>query len=204
MTRRAINRLGLITVFLIGMLAGGSWMAWWRGAAPSKNLVSLPSNAVLLPVYGLNARGLCGQRVLYLTIETKDDVQKGFAELLEKLLAEKFSSLPADLAFSQTAGKLVATVNLRNPEWAQGRDFYQQPWVKYFNMGTTGSVATELTLVETLLQPAFGGRWIDELRLRYEGKFGDLTDHGGLEEKYLRTVGRYQKGWFNCDPQAIP
>lgn len=106
----------------------------------------------------------------------KDEVLLNKITSLCKILSENlFNNLPIEvLNIEERNGKSIAVINLKESEENQGINDYSKlkgyAWATKYFQGSTGGTITSKTLIETILQRAYTGEWIDGVKFLYNNK----------------------------------
>lgn len=100
-------------------------------------------------------------------IDLKDrgTVEERIQNLADKLSEIFFSGKPIELMkIEEQNGKQIAIINLKNYEGEE------HSWEKSAFQGTAGGTCTQISLIETFLQRAYEGEWIDGVQFLNEGE----------------------------------
>lgn len=102
------------------------------------------------------------------TIKLKENtsVEEKLKELCAALEKDYFKDENAKIVFKSIDEKNIATIDLVN----------QEAWSQHFQ-GSTGGMISQATIVETLLQREYSGKWIDGLNVLVDGTSEELFEH---------------------------
>lgn len=112
-------------------------------------------------------------------VELKENttVEEKLKELCSALEKDYFKDKNAKIEFKSIDEKNIATINLVNKD----------AWSQHFQ-GSTGGMISQATIVETLLQKDYAGKWIDGLNVIVDGTTGDdLFEHAPFIETFYRN-----------------
>lgn len=87
--------------------------------------------------------------------------------VIEEVSKLQFQNAPIELT---KVDNNIAYINIKE-------DKENKLWINRFFQGSTGANITSYTLVESLLQRDYEGRWIDGIYITYEGKTDVEFDH---------------------------
>lgn len=112
--------------------------------------------------------------------------EEKFKWIMEKLGHYHFNIPIEEITFSIRDGKMLASVNLkehsRNQSTMDVRKFEGENWAGQYFQGSAGSTITSSALVETALQEAFLGEWVDGVEFLYNGKPIEFDHMLGISE----------------------
>jgi len=140
-----------------------------------------------LAVYGANEGATRLEVVLRVPVPDSLGLAGRVAVLCRSLSEHVFAGLPVELVrLDSSNGRRVAVINLAERGTPAGRT-----WRSGFFQGSTGGGFTTASLVETFLQPGFGGEWLDGVRFLYEEEpVSPEWDHIRLDRNWYRTDKR--------------
>lgn len=112
------------------------------------------------------------------TIKLKEDstVEEKIKELCAALEKDYFKDENAKIVFKSIDEKNIATIDLVN----------QEAWSQHFQ-GSTGGMISHDTIIETLLQKEYSGKWIDGLNVLVDGTSEELFEHAPFIGTYHRN-----------------
>lgn len=129
-----------------------------------------------------------------LNIETEEIAIKNQIELAKKdSLEEKLKKVSETLSKENFDGRKIIFKEIKKENGNKIAYFdlvdtnEQDSWYPYFQ-GSYGAFSTKLSIVESLLQRDYEGKWIDGINLSYNGKYEEF-DHINFENViYWRDI----------------
>lgn len=112
------------------------------------------------------------------TIKLKENssVEEKIKELCDALEKDYFKDENAKIVLKSIDEKNIATIDLVN----------QEAWSQHFQ-GSTGGMISQSTIIETLLQKEYSGKWIDGLNVLVDGTSEELFEHAPFIGTYHRN-----------------
>lgn len=122
-----------------------------------------------------------------LNIETEDIIIKKQIEISKsQSIDKKIEVLVDSLSKENFEGKKIKFNGIKNEEGKKIAYFdladtnEKDSWFSYFQ-GSFGAFSTKISIIETLLQRDFEGKWIDGIKLTYNDKFEEF-DHINFDD----------------------
>lgn len=126
-------------------------------------------------------------------VETEDIVIKDKFQVKKYIdLEQKLLLLSEKLSKENFEGKKIVLSEIKNEKGSKIAYFdlrdtnEQDSWNPYFQ-GSLGGFSTKLSLVETFLQRDFAGKWIDGIKISYNGSFKEFDHINFSDEIYWRN-----------------
>lgn len=108
------------------------------------------------------------------------DLEQKLLLLSEKLSKENFEGKKIVLSeIKDENGSKIAYFDLRDSD-------EKDSWNAYFQ-GSLGGFSTKLSIVETFLQRDFTGKWIDGIKISYNGSYQEFDHINFADEIYWRN-----------------
>lgn len=122
-----------------------------------------------------------------LNIDTEDIIIKNQIKTFKnQSLEKKIEFLTKKLSEENFEGKNIKFTGIKEEKGEKIAYFdltdtnEKDSWFPYFQ-GSFGAFTTKLSIIETLLQRDFEGKWIDGIKLTYNGKFQEF-DHISFDD----------------------
>ncbi len=154
----------LLTFGIVGLLAGVAISYALRPIRPSPELTLYEGNADatdIEPQFGV-------------TFAAELNQQQQLEKLTTLVSRYNFCALPVEVIALEDD---VATINLAEHDWNQDPEHpvtfpgcSGSSWRTNYFQGSAGGMITSKTLVYTLLQPEFRGKWIEGVTFQYQGE----------------------------------
>lgn len=130
-----------------------------------------------LTIYTRDADTWALEQADSLIIDKGVSVSEKLEGLINKLSESQFEGLPLELQeIAAINGDQIAVINLKDGNMA---------WTEQYFQGSLGAELTQATLQETLLQRDYQGKWVDGIKLLYNGE-SFVSDHMILGEIIYR------------------
>ena len=140
--------------------------------------------AVLTSVFYMKKEKL---NIYALNVETENIIVKNILEVKKlSTIEDKITLLTTKLSQEDFEGKTIKFNGIKDESGSKIAHFdlvdtnEKDSWYPYFQ-GSLGGFSTKLSIVETFLQRDYKGKWIDGIKLSYNGKYEEY-DHISFDD----------------------